>query len=95
VGDAHLFWGGSRRVPLMRAAERPPTTGFAANALLRGGIDSVLAGEAPKELLRELLDNTSLANLAAACGYQEGELAISWSDFLTNEEKEAVRCGAK
>lgn len=64
-------------------------------ALLRGFLYDTTVDMNDPEFRRHLQDTTSLANMAAACGYTEAELAISWSDFLSNDEKEAIRCGAR
>ena len=63
-------------------------------ALLRGDLYDATIDMNDPEYRRLLQGTTSLASLAAACGYTEAELAISWSDFLSNDEKDTVRCGA-
>jgi hypothetical protein len=62
--------------------------------LLRGYIDAIATHGDDPSFIRAIEETTNLANMAAACGYSEAELTISWRDFLSEGEMEAVRCGA-
>jgi hypothetical protein len=63
-------------------------------ALLRGVLTDMVAGGADPAECERILANTSLANIASACGYSEAELAIRPSDFLDRSELEGIAWGA-
>jgi hypothetical protein len=77
------------------SAENPTPREFAALAyalaLARGQLSSVSSGKFGKNEVRQVLEGTSAANIAAALGMKEADLAVDWSEYLSTAEMEKIR----
>lgn len=63
-------------------------------ALARGLLTLVEMGEYEKSEVSRVLRGTSAANIAAALGLTEAEVAMDWEDYLSSEEMDTIRGGA-
>ena len=77
------------------SAKKPTSREFAALAyalaLTRGQLSSAESGELEKNELAQILEGTSAANIAAALGLKESDLAIDWNQHLSREQMEKIR----
>jgi len=76
------------------SADNPTAREFAAVAyalaVARGALYSVLSGGGHATDLKQILDGTSTANIAAAIGLTESDLALDWNEHLTEDEKQTI-----
>lgn len=54
--------------------------------LTRGVLHAVRAGDVEAEEVKKIFEATSLRELAVRFGYEESELSIDWTDFLSATE---------
>jgi len=59
--------------------------------IARGSLYSVLSGDYNRETIARVIRGTSLANIAAAIGQREGDLAIDWNDYLTTDQQRTLQ----
>ncbi len=62
-------------------------------ALAGGQLYSPQTEPADRDELNRIITGTSLANIAKALGLKESDLAVDWSEFLTESEMESIRLG--
>lgn len=76
------------------SAQKPSPREFAAVAyalaVARGQLASIQQGAMNKGELARVLKGTSAANVAAAIGVKEADLAVDWNDWLSEGEKETI-----
>ncbi len=77
------------------SAQNPTAREFAALAyalaIARGQLSSVKSGKFAKNELARVLEGTSAANMAAALGMKEADLAVDWNEYLSRAEMEKIR----
>lgn len=78
-------------------AQKPTAREFAAIAYalgrVRGELYSCQFAEINPKSIARILRATSLENIARAIGLCESDLAVDWSEVLTEQELEALRGG--
>lgn len=62
-------------------------------AVARGALYSVRTGDLRPEELAEVLAGTASTSIAKALGLPDELFAIDWEEYLTREEREAIRTG--
>jgi hypothetical protein len=62
-------------------------------ALARGQLSSLQFGSVDMDELNRVLIGTSSANIANALGLIEHDLAVDWSELLTDSERDSIRLG--
>ena len=76
------------------SASDPTTREFAALmyalALARGQLTSVEMGAPQLSVVAQISKGTALANIAAALGLKESDLAIDWSEYLSQAEMDRI-----
>ncbi len=76
------------------SADKPTTKEFAALAyalaLARGQLASVEMGNFSKAEVSNILKGTAAANVAAALGLREPDLAVDWSEYLSQAELDRI-----
>jgi len=60
-------------------------------ALARGQLASVQMGAYDKEEVTLILKGTAAANIAAALGLKESDLAVDWNEYLNFDQMEKIR----